>query len=98
MQVKFKDGQTFNCSTPTEQKIFKSGTMAGWILIFPLLCDMTSEDVDALLTEENISELTFTSEETEFSLSGYNKISSTVIKYSTEKEKTRIEIHLIKGV
>ena len=109
MKVKFKNGTTKGCSTPTEQKIFKTGTSSGWILTFYLICDITSDEVDELLTEENISELTFTAEETmnaegiivpekSIVLTDYNKISSSVIRHSEEKDKTRVEIQLIKGV
>ena len=98
MNVKFKDGTIFNCSTPTEQKIFKAESPAGWILGFYLIYDITSVDIDKLLTDNNISELTFTSEENKFILSGYNRVSSVIIRHSTEKEKSKVEIQLIKGV
>jgi ACT domain-containing protein len=103
MKVKFKNGTITKCSTPTEQKIFKLGEAAGWILTFTLLGDITSGDVDELITGDNISELTFISEneegvETSFTLSDYERISSAIIRYADEQEKTRVEIHLTKGV
>lgn len=112
MKVRFKNGTSFNCTSPIEQKIFKQNVASGWLLSFSLVCDITSEDADVLLTTDNISELTFTSEETGTNtegettigtvktilLSDYNKVSSSVIRYSEEKDKTRIEIQLIKGV
>ena len=111
MNVKFKNGTVKTCASPTEQKIVKAGVDAGWLLSFYLICDITSDEVDALLIPNNISELTFTSEEkliTEgetntqepkvFTLSGYDKVSSTVIRYSEDKDKTKVEIQLIRGV
>lgn len=102
MKVRFKDGTTKECSTPTEQKVFKAGEAAGWILSFALVGNMTSAEVDNIIANENISHLIFISQdeqdnETTFELSGYDKISSAVIRYS-EQEKTRVEIHLTKGV
>lgn len=103
MILKFKNGKIYRCSAPTEQKIFKSGESTGWILNFGLLGDITSHDVDELITGDNISELTFISEneegvETSILLSDYEKVSSAVIRYADEPEKTRVEIHLTKGV
>lgn len=101
MKVKFKDGTIKNCSTPTEQKVFKVGEAAGWILTFGLIGDITSADVDSLISAENISELTFISiadeKETSFSLNGYERISSAIVRYSENKEQTRVEIQLIRG-
>ena len=110
MKVSFKDGTIKECTAPREQKVFKGGAEAGWILTFSLSDDMTSNDVDALLVADNISELTFTSEksvnedgevtnaEKSFILYGYDRITSAVIRYSEGKDKTKIEVSLIKGV
>lgn len=103
MQVKFKDGTITGCSSPTEQKLFKSGESAGWILNFALLGDITSDNVDKLLMSDNVSELTFISKdenetETAFTLSNYNRVSSAVIRYSEPQNKSRVDIQLTKGV
>ena len=102
MKVKFKDGTIKDCSTPTEQKVFKASEAAGWILSFALVGNMTSAEVDNIIATENISHLIFISEdengvETTIDLLGYNKVSSAIIRYN-EQEKTRVEIHLTKGV
>ena len=102
MKVTFKDGTIKECSAPTEQKVFKGGEASGWILSFVLLGDITSNEVDDLLSEENISHLAFLSKnenevETIIELLDYNKVSSAVIRY-IEQETTRVEIHLTKGV
>lgn len=103
MNVKFKDGTIAECSSPTEQKLFKAGESAGWILNFALLGDITSDDVDKMLTSDNLSELTFIANgendaETTFTLLNYNRVSSAVIRYSEPQNKSRVDIQLIKGV
>lgn len=103
MKVKFKNGVIKNCTTPTEQKVFKGGGNAGWILAFAILGGMTSNEVDSLIVPENISELTFLtenelSEATTIALSEYDRISSAFIRYSDDKASTRVEIQLSKGV
>jgi len=103
MKVQFKDGTIKTCSAPIEQKVFRSGVDAGWILSVSIECDITSEELDKLITTDNISELIFTSEEESrtvktISLSGYDKVTSAVIRYSEEKEKTKIDMRLTKGV
>ena len=102
MNVKFKDGTIKNCTSPTEQKLFKSGEDAGWILNFALMGDITSDEVDSLITKDNISELTFISvyEETEtsFSLNGYERTSSVIVRYNENNKQTRVEIQLMRGI
>ena len=102
MKVTFNDGTIKDCSAPTEQKVFKAGDASGWILSFALLDNMTSAEVDNLIAVENISRLTFSSNnendvETIIELFNYDKVSSAVIRYN-EQETTRVEIHLTKGV
>lgn len=101
MKVRFKDGTIKNCSSPIEQKVFKSGEDAGWILTFALIGDTTSAEVDGLISTDNISELTFISVyeeiETSFSLNGYERISSAIVRYSEDNSQTRVEIQLIRG-
>ena len=103
MKVKFKDGTITECSSPTEQKLFKAGKSAGWILNFALLGDITSDDVDKMLTSDNISELTFipngeNNTDTTFTLSNYNRVSSAVIRYSEPQNESRVDIQLLKEV
>lgn len=101
MNVKFKDGAIKTCTTPTEQKLFKSGEDAGWILSFALIGDITSAEVDNLISKDNISELIFTSVheegETSFSLNDYERTSSVIVRYSEIKEQTRVELQLIRS-
>ena len=98
MFVKFKDGTTRDCANPTEQKIFKSGDAAGWMCALVITQDMASDEADAVITPENVSELTFCSDEgnTLFTLTGYEKITTTVIRHSAGS--ATVEIQMLKGV
>ncbi len=101
MKVKFKDETLKNCNAPVEQKVFRGGVPTGWILVLTLTGNNTSAEVDSLLTEENISELTFVADETEttlFTITGYDKISSSMIRYAESVSDIRVEIQLTKGV
>ncbi len=98
MQVKFKDGTIKKCSNPTEQKIFRNGAATGWLCSFQIPEAMTSSEVDAVLTEENISALTFCNDAAEdlFTISGYDKLTSAVVRHA-ENDGT-VEIQLTKGI
>jgi hypothetical protein len=104
MKVKFANGVVKNCTAPTEQKIFRSTEGVGWILILKLVGEITSDELDSFLTAENISKLMFSVEtengedKTVFSLDGYNKITSSAIRYSEDTTATLTEIQLTKGI
>lgn len=104
MKVKFKDGTMIDCSTPTEQKVFRAGEAAGWVLSFALIGNMTSTEVDKTISPENISDLMFEFESEDENgtvntilLSGYNKVTSAVIRYDDD-ENSRVELAITKGV
>jgi hypothetical protein len=84
MYVKLKNGTTVNCSNPIEQKIFKGGTDAGWICSLSLTSRLNSNEIDELVTADNMSEMTFFNDdgETIVTLSGYSKLTSAVIRHS----------------
>lgn len=98
MQVKFKDDTIKKCSNPTEQKIFRNGAATGWLCAFQISENMNSTDVDAILTDENISELTFCKENNEelFTICGYTKVTSAVIRHA--ENDGIVEIQLTKGI
>lgn len=102
MKIKFKDGTIKNCSNPTEQKIFRGGTAAGWICSFRLTDVMTSSDVDAVLVNDNVTEITFITDaidnalSTTFTLTDYDKVSSAIIRHTNTG--SQVEIQLTKGV
>lgn len=98
MLVKFKNGTEKKCTNPIEQKVFRSGVAAGWLCTFNLSETTTSTELDALLTEENVSELTFCNDVSEelFTISDYTKITSAIIRYTEEGSK--VEMQLSKGL
>lgn len=111
MKVKFKDGVIRDCTAPAEQKIFKNSTPVGWILVFALIGETTSDNVDAILTPENISTMTFipepvgaigetvnVTEDSYIHLLDYNKILSSAIRYAEDVSQTRTEIQLSKDL
>ena len=108
MKVKFANGTVKQCSSPTEQKIFKtvSGETVGmgWVLILRITGNITSTEVDALLVPENVGALEFISEGEDgevsgtFTLDGYNKITSSTIRHSENPSNTYAEIQMSKGV
>lgn len=99
MNVKFKDGTIKSCTAPIEQKIFKNSEAAGWILLFNLTGKITSDELDTLLTTENVSELTFLVDDEAIAvLKNYNKITSSIIRYADNDENIKTEIQLTKGV
>ena len=103
MKIKFANGVVKECAAPTEQKAFKAGIGVGWILLLRLIGETTSTELDNLLTEDNISPLEFITktedgkDKTIFTLSGYNKVTSSTIRYA-EGEDTVSEIQLTKGM
>ena len=98
MLVKFKDGTKLKCTCPAEQKIFKNGEAAGWLCAFTLSGVISSSEIDTLVTPDNISELVFCdgNEKELFSIGGYAKVSSVVVRYSETSGSA--EIQLSKGV
>ena len=108
MKVKFANGVVKECTAPTEQKIFKTvggATVgAGWVLVLRLTGNTTSSELDDVLTAENVSTLEFMAEDetgfrkTLFSLSGYDKITSSTIRHSEDVAATYTEIQMSKGV
>lgn len=98
MNVRFRNGETQKCTLPTEQKLFRDGENAGWILSFSIKESVTSDKLDELLSEENISTLEFSDDENEIcSLSGYQKATSVIIRYAVSAEGSRADIQLIKS-
>ena len=94
MKVKFKNVETlFTCSEPVEQKLFKSGVPAGWLIVFSIYDDISSNDVDnELVSVDNISELKFiNSDETEKTISGYQKIRACTIHHNDKMTVTEFQ-------
>lgn len=104
MKVKLANGVVIRCTAPTEQKVFKQTGENGWVLSLRLVGDITSAILDELLTIENFETLDFLSETEDggekniFSLCGYDKITSSVIRYSEDITATSADIQLSKGI
>lgn len=97
MNVTFKNGKVaYNCTEPTEQKVYRAGIATGWILVFSIEANLTSTDIDAILTEEAISEMVFASETASYTLRDYSKVSSCIVKY--KENSTVVELQFTKGV
>ena len=108
MKVKFANGVTKECAAPIEQKLFR--TINGehiattWVLMLNLTGEMTSTELDSILTNENVNSLEFltTTEEGEdatiFTLSGYEKVTSSTIRHAEDTNETHTEIQLSRGV
>ena len=97
MNVKFKnDTRTFECTEPLEQKLFKAGTAAGWLVTFSIYGDINSTELDGLITSEGISELTFTANNSgstmEFILEGYSKVTSCVIRHKENMSVSELQL------
>ncbi len=99
MKVKFKNGTVeYNCNEPVEQKLFANGKATGWVIIFTVLEELNSKEVDAALTDDAISEITFTKNDgTSIVIEGYQRVASCSVRHR-ESNATSVEIQLAKGV
>lgn len=98
MLIIFKNNSSYEAQNLLEQKVFNaSGT--GWVIGFTFSGNMNSQSVDELLTADNISKLIITDadSEAETVISGYEKVTSTVIRY-TSPSNAIIEVQFSKGV
>lgn len=105
MKVKFANGTVKECAAPTEQKIFKtSGVGAGWVLALRLTGNINSTELDEIINGDNVKVLDFLTEtesgedKTIFSLTGYNKVTSSTIRHAEDTNATHAEIQISKGV
>ena len=98
MTIKFKnDNTSYEVFNPIEKKAFK-GDVTGWLMSFVIKGDFaSSNEVDALLSQNNISEFKITDNECERTITGYEKVISAAIHY-TDNDKVVVEVQLSKGV
>lgn len=105
MKVKFKNGTETEVLNPTEQKLFKNGSPAGWICTFSLTGNtdtdvsdtadtLDADTLDAILTEENISKIQFLSDKGGLisETANYEKIASVIIRYSEAGGRADIQL------
>ena len=100
MKITFKNQAAKPCTIPTEQKVFRGGSPTGWLVIFSITGGISSSELDELTVSENISSLDFSDDNgnTLFTLTGYTKLSSAVIRHKENATETVAEIQLTKGV
>lgn len=94
MKVQFKGStKVYECTEPTEQKAFRSGAAAGWVVMFSLYGDADSVGADNLLTKDAVSELVFTGEGgASFALCGYETVTSCVIRHKEDVTITELQL------
>lgn len=95
MKVRFKNSEVkFETNTPIEQKLFKNGVSYGWLLSLTFFGDCTSAQVDELLNEDSLSEITIYRDEVPETmvLLGYNKLNSCIVKYGADKNTVEIQL------
>ncbi len=98
MFIKFKGNETqFTTTSIIEQKLYKQGEGTGWLLSLNISGDFTAQDIDETLNEKSISEITLIGEKEENTvISGYERVTSCVVRYS--EDKSVAEIQLLKSV
>ena len=74
MKIRFKDGTTRVCHNPKEIMLFRNGKKAVWLFSFAMPAD--AQDIDKVLTEDNISEIgIMNNDETQgYSKGGYDAV------------------------
>ena len=90
--LKFKNGQEFDGANVTEQMLFRDGVPYGWLFTATLTGDITSESINELFAEQNITEITYGN----VIITGYDNVNSAVLYYA--EDGVRIDIQLSKGV
>ena len=98
MNITFKNSNTpYEVFNPIEKKAFK-GDITGWLMSFVIKGDFaSSNEVDALLSQDNISEFKLIDSDKERTVTGYEKVISAAIHY-TDNDKVVVEVQLSKGV
>lgn len=99
MKVQFKgSAQSYVCSEPVEQKLFKAGVTAGWAMMFHIKADVNSSVVDEVITPDGISEITFTNDAgTTQTISGYNAISACTIRHRDAETDVELQVTKMNG-
>lgn len=102
MKIKFKNVEKkFKANFMTEQRVIRDGTAIGWVSMISLSDEsVTAQELENILIADNISEISCIGEDTETpilnTITGYEKVTSCVVKYTGTK--TTAEIQLTKGV
>ena len=97
MQMQFLNKESCETSNPTEQKIFKKNGESGWVMAFSILTPMSSTELDEILTDDNISEITISDGTNEKTILGYDKLTMVTVRYS-DNISSVIDVQLSKGL
>lgn len=97
MQMRFLNKESCETSNPTEQKVFKKNGESGWVMAFSILTPMSSTELDVILTENNISEITLGDGTNEKTISGYDKITMVTVRYS-DNISSVVDVQISKGL
>lgn len=94
MKVQLKNNtKMFDCTEPTEQKVFRSGIAIGWAIMFSLYGSTDSSETDDTITPEAIAELNFTNDSGEtFTICGYTAVTSCVIRHKEAITITELQL------
>lgn len=93
MDMKFKNGATVNIEGLTEQRVGR--TNFSWVMMFSIKTQITKEDLELLLTEDNISELEIMDGVNSKIITGYNTVVVATMRYLNDLT-TIVEVQLRK--
>jgi hypothetical protein len=94
MKIRFKDGQEKACSSIVEQKIFRGGSPTGWVMTFQMSGVLGSDELDKIITKENISHITILKADgtEKATVEGYNTVNSVSVRYRTDVDVTEVQL------
>lgn len=93
MNMKFNNGTIVTVEGLTEQRVGMADI--NWVMMFSITSQLSKEDLEILLTENNISSLEITDGENTKVITGYNKITVATMRYLSDLV-TIIEVQLRK--
>lgn len=93
MNMKFNNGTIVTVEGLTEQRVGMADI--NWVMMFGVTSQLSKEDLEILLTENNISSLEITDGENTKVITGYNKITVATMRYLSDLV-TIIEVQLRK--
>lgn len=82
MNMKFNNGTIVTVEGLTEQRVGMADI--NWVMMFSITSQLSKEDLEILLTENNISSLEITDGENTKVITGYNKITVATMRYLSD--------------
>ena len=80
--MKFNNGTIVTVEGLTEQRVGMADI--NWVMMFSVTSQLSKEDLEILLTENNISSLEITDGENTKVITGYNKITVATMRYLSD--------------